>query len=91
VFIGRHVKRQLFLSVLIKPEISRHILKKYTNIKCNENNYIGSQIFPYGRADGRTVMTQLIVALHNFANSPKQTTYPKVISWNITHSNCAHW
>ena len=55
MYIGRHVKRQLFLSVLVKPEFSRHILEKYTNIKCSENSSIGSRIVPYGRADRRRV------------------------------------
>ena len=86
MYVGCHVKRRLFLSDLIEPEFSRHNLEKYANIKCNENSSIGSRIAPYGLAD----VTQLIVALRNFANSPKQPTYPKVISWNKTHCNCAY-
>ena len=91
MYIGRHVKCQLCFPDLIKPEFSGQILeKKYIYIKYNQNYSIGIRIVPYGRTDRRIYVTQLIGALLNFANSPKQITYPKVISWNITPSNRAY-
>jgi hypothetical protein len=37
-----------------------------------ENLSGGNQVFPCGQMDGRTDMTKLMVAFHNFANAPKK-------------------
>jgi hypothetical protein len=58
-------------------EFSRQIFEKYPNIKFHENLSIGAE----WRADGRTDMTNLVVAFRNFANA---TTIQSVdaVQWN---------
>jgi hypothetical protein len=51
----------------MKLEFSRQFLKKYSDIKLNENPSSRSRVIPYGQTD----MTKLIVAVRNFANAPK--------------------
>ena len=46
-------------------EFSRQFFEKYSNIKFHENPSSGSRVVPCGRTD----MTNLIVALQNFANA----------------------
>jgi hypothetical protein len=65
----------------MKPELSRQIFEKYSNIKFHENPSGGSRVVlcrraggqEGGRTDGRTDThtTKLIVALRDFANAPK--------------------
>jgi len=56
----------------IKLEIFRQISGKYFNIKFHENLPAGAERYHADRrTDGQTNMTKLIVAFHNFANSPK--------------------
>jgi len=43
-------------------------LEKYSNITFHNSPSSGRQVVPCGRAEGRTDMTKLIVAFHNFAN-----------------------
>ena len=45
--------------------------KNTQNIKFHENPSSGSRVVPFGRK-GRTDMTKLIVAFHNFAKAPKK-------------------
>jgi len=51
----------------MKLEISRHIFKKYTNIKFHENPSNRSRV----RADLQRDMTNAAVTFRNFANLPK--------------------
>jgi len=53
-------------------EFSRQSFEKYSNIKFHENPSSGSRIVRCGGTDGRTDMTKLIVAFHNFAKEPKK-------------------
>jgi hypothetical protein len=62
----------IFVSEL---EFLRHILEKYTNIKCHENRSRGSRIVLCGQTDRHTNMTKLIVAFRNFAKAPTMCTY----------------
>jgi hypothetical protein len=55
----------------MKIEFSRQFLKKYSNIKFNENPFCGSRVVPCGQQDGRTDMKKLIVVFRIFANVPK--------------------
>jgi hypothetical protein len=59
----------------MKFEFSRQIFEKVWNIKLYQNLSSGSRVVPCGRRvrwkDGRTDMTNLIVAFRNFANAPK--------------------
>jgi hypothetical protein len=55
----------------MKPEFSRHIFEKYSNIKFHENPSSVSSVVPWGRKDGRTGMTKPIVDFRSFANAPK--------------------
>jgi len=57
--------------ILIKLEFSRKIFEKYSNIKFHENPFSGSRVVPYGR----THMTKLTAAFHNFANAPTSWAY----------------
>jgi hypothetical protein len=51
----------------VKLEFSPQIFEKYSNSKYNENSFIGSGVFPGGRAD----MTKVSVAFSNFGKVPK--------------------
>jgi len=53
--------------ILMRLEFSHQIIKKYSNINFYENPSSGSRVVPYGRTD----KIALIVAFHNFANTPK--------------------
>jgi hypothetical protein len=57
----------------MKVEFSLQIFeKKSSEIKFHENLSSGSRVVPCGRTDRKqTVMTDLIVAAHNFADAPK--------------------
>jgi hypothetical protein len=50
-----------------KLEFYRQIFEKSSNIKFYRNPSSGSRVVPCGR----TAMTQLIVAIRDFANAPK--------------------
>jgi hypothetical protein len=52
-------------------EFSRQIFEKRSNIKLLQNPFCGSRVVPCGRTDGRTDLTNLIVAFRNFVNAPK--------------------
>jgi hypothetical protein len=52
-------------------EFTQRIFEKYSNIKFHENIFSGSRVLPCVRTDGRTDMTQLIVAFRNFAKVPE--------------------
>ena len=67
MYIGLHVKYPLFCPILMKLEFSGQLFEKYSNIKFHENPLSGSGVVPCGWTD----TTKLIVAPHNFANSPK--------------------
>jgi len=70
--IGLHAKYRCYsCSILMKLEFFRHIFEKYTNIKFHENSSSGSRIVPFGWTDGRTDMSNLIVAFGNFAKATK--------------------
>jgi hypothetical protein len=58
----------------MKPEFSRQIFEKYSNVKLVENLSSGSRVIP----DGQTDMTKLMVAFHNFAKALKD---PRIL-WN---------
>jgi hypothetical protein len=80
--------------ILMKIEVSRQILEKYSNIKFHKNPISGSQDVSWGpvyrwkdretdsgRTEGRTDMTKLRAAFRNFANAPKNGTEKR---WQIT-------
>ena len=83
-------------------EFSRQIYEKSSNIKFNGNPSSGSRNVPFGRTDGQTDMTKLIVAFRNFANAPKKKllgikknfrqthTYALKHACKIYVSNCKH-
>jgi hypothetical protein len=54
MFIGFHVKQPYFCHILIKPEFSRLILKKFSNDEFYENRCSGSRVVPCGRTDRQT-------------------------------------
>jgi len=55
----------------MKPEFSRQIFEKYSNINFYENRSRGTRVVACGRADTHTHITKLAVAFRNFANAPK--------------------
>ena len=65
------VKYPLFLLDLnVKLEyFFLQIFEKYSNTKFHENPSPGSPVVPFGRTDGQTEKTKLIVAFRNFANA----------------------
>ena len=59
------------VQILTKHELwGQFFLKKYSNIKFNENPSSSSRVVQCGQADGRTDMTKLIVAFRNVVNAP---------------------
>jgi hypothetical protein len=56
----------------MKLEFSQQIFQKYSNIKFHENPHSGKRVVPCGRTNGRTDMTELIVAFRKFAKSAKK-------------------
>jgi len=56
--------------MLMKLEFSLRIVEKYTNIIFRGILSSRSRIAPYESTDGRTDMTNLLVAFHNFSNEP---------------------
>jgi hypothetical protein len=56
----------------MKLEFFRQFFGKYSNIRSNENLYSVDQVTPFGRTDGQTDMTQLLVAFRHFANALTQ-------------------
>jgi hypothetical protein len=54
----------------MKLGFSRQSSKKSSNIKFHQNLSIGSRVGPYGQTD----VSDLIVALRNFANASKNRT-----------------
>ena len=70
---------------LFKLEFSRHHFEKYSNIKFQENPLSRSRVVPCGRTEGRTDMTKLIVAFHNFAKAPQNgARFFDAYIWKLT-------
>jgi len=67
LYIGLHVKYQLFLSNFIKVYISRQIFDKSSKSNFMKIRPVGAELF---HADGRTDMTKL-TAFRNFTKAPK--------------------
>jgi len=70
MYIGTTESTHYSCQILIKPEFSRQIFKKYTNIKFHENLSCGIRVIPC-RQMGQRDMTRLTVAFRAFANAPK--------------------
>ena len=68
MYIGLHAMHSLFLSDLMKLEFYRQIFEKFSNFL--KFLSVGAELVQW---EGRTDVTKLIVAFHNFANSPKST------------------
>jgi hypothetical protein len=47
------------------------IFEKHSNIKLHENPSNGNRVVPCRQTDRRSLMTKVIVALHNFENALK--------------------
>jgi len=62
--------------ILMKLEFSRQIIEKYSNIELYENPSRGRRVVPCERTDGRTDMTNAIVAFRNFPNASKNFSMP---------------
>jgi len=60
----------------MKPEFSRKIFDKSSNIKFHENPSSGSRVVPRRQTD----MTKLIVVFRNFANAPITIKYRVYVS-----------
>jgi len=71
MFIGLHVKYPLFLSDCNETWILWADLKKKNHYQFLWTSLNGSRVVPWGRADGRTDMTNLIAAFRNFWNTSK--------------------
>jgi hypothetical protein len=58
--------------ILMKLEISWQSLKKYGNVKFHESLSVGGPVVPGGRTEGLTDVMKIVVAHHNFANTPSK-------------------
>jgi hypothetical protein len=56
----------------MKPELSQHIFKKYSNIKCLENQFSVRRVAACGQTNRQKDMMKLTVTFHNFVNMPKK-------------------
>jgi len=72
MYIGRNVCTLKSCPILMKPEFSRQIFEKYSNIKFHEKFFQWEPGCSM-RTDGRTDMN-LRGAFRNFANAPKKTS-----------------
>jgi len=54
---------------------SRHIFKKYPNIKFLKNPFGGSGVVPCGQTDRQTDMTKIVDAFRNFPNAPNNSVF----------------
>ena len=52
--------------IWMKPEFSRQIFEKFSNIKFHENPFIGDQVVRCGRTDRQTDMTKLMAAFSQY-------------------------
>jgi hypothetical protein len=70
----------------MKPELTRRILEKYSNIKFHkEKRSVGAELF---HANGRTDMTKPITPFRNFAKAPKKVrNKPKLFLLNKKNNN----
>jgi hypothetical protein len=79
MYIGLTQSTRHAFRILVKFEFSRHILEKYSNVNFRENPSSVSRFFCADRRkDGRTVMTNLIVAFFNFANASKNNYFLRI-------------
>ena len=67
MYIGFQVKYRYSCQILMKVIFSVEIFENYSSVIFHEKLSSGRQVVAYGRTD----MTQLIVALRNFAKAPK--------------------
>jgi hypothetical protein len=59
--------------ILIKLELSQHILENSSDIKFHGNSSIGSRAVPCGQAGGQMDgHDKLLLAFRNFANAPNR-------------------
>ena len=66
MYIALHVKyRSYSCQILIKPEFSRQIFEKSSNIIFNENPSSGSRVVPCGRTDRHTILVDLQLDAQN--------------------------
>jgi len=70
----------------MKLGFSRQIFEKYSNIKLHEYPSSGAELFHEDvRTDGQTDVTNLIVALRNFANVPKECKLMLYFKWQAVY------
>ena len=67
----------VFVRFWLKFNFSGRIFKRFRNIEFRENPSSGNRILFH--ADGRTDMTNVVVAFRNFSNTPKNVYYMYVI------------
>ena len=69
MYLHLHEEYSFVYQISIKPEFSRQLFEKSSNMKFHENSSIGRRVV---HADGRrgrqTGMTKLIATFRNFAN-----------------------
>jgi hypothetical protein len=64
------------------------MFERYSNVSFLQNPTCGSRVVPYGRTDGRTDMTKVIViSFCNFPNAPKTADTPVVCFRKTLHSD----
>jgi hypothetical protein len=83
--IGLHIKCLYSCPTLSKPEFSRHVFTKYSDIRFHEIRPLRaeSRVVSCGQTEGRTDITKLIAAFRNFAKAPKNDLNIS-ITWSIT-------
>jgi hypothetical protein len=72
--------------ILMKPELTRQIFEKITNMKFHkENRSVGAELF---QAKGRTDIMKPTAPLPNFANAPKKVRKkPNLLLLNKKHNS----
>jgi len=71
MYLGVHESIRYSCQILIKLQFFRQISRKHSNKIFTTIHPVGAESFhANGRTDGQTEMTKLVVAFHNFANSP---------------------
>jgi hypothetical protein len=64
----------------------------FLNIKFHENSSSGSQVFPFGKPDGRTEdVTKLIIVFSSFANRSKKKSGLKTSDGPLRYAELMQW
>jgi len=69
----------------MKPELSKQIFEKYSNIKFHDNQTRQSRAVPCGWTNGQTDVTKLTATFSSFVKPPKKAF--RMLCFELCHPN----